>query len=373
MVVPCLITCIAWWRWLLGAFQLRTPMRSKDSNNRSLIFVLLTTQSHSAPRIIWAHNRSSKNRFGKTSFHQQWCAAVLSSPSLWIPWKVSWVIYKILLSISLSRNEEGNYLVCHWVMSPPRWWGMHLIIKPSNVTKEPTCGQQDRWPGNLFPKGSCLDDWMLKKRHYSWIGGDCRKVDRIGYQVGEVGLSLSRSFVVANSSLHAQGGGRGSWVCDQYSFRMFLHNSAKHWGSFVSFSSSKLFTNSRRIWFWKQHCSLYRGTRSSHWGVLGRGWGRPRDEWSSSSQEFLSTSGSGSCVSWFRPLCHKYWPTLHSAGKSPQEGLSSLQRSYRTMSLWTWWMVRWPFLFQLEMTRLSQDQRTRFVAWRQLVRAILLW
>ena len=27
---------------------------------------------------------------------------------------------KILLSISLSRNEEGNYLVCRWVMSPPR-------------------------------------------------------------------------------------------------------------------------------------------------------------------------------------------------------------------------------------------------------------
>ena len=45
------------------------------------------------------------------SVHYQWCAAVLSSPSLQIPWKVSWVIYKILLSISLSRNEEGNYLM----------------------------------------------------------------------------------------------------------------------------------------------------------------------------------------------------------------------------------------------------------------------
>ena len=75
------------------------------------------------------------------------------------------MIYKILLSISLSRNEEGNYLMCHWVMSPPRRQGMHLIIKLSNVAKEPTCGQQNQRLGNLFPKGSRLDDWMLKKRH----------------------------------------------------------------------------------------------------------------------------------------------------------------------------------------------------------------
>ena len=83
-------------------------------------FVRSTIRSHSAPRIIWAHNQSSKCRFGKTSFHQRWCAAVSSSPSLRIPWKVSWVICKILLSVSTSRNEEGNYLDCRWVMSPPR-------------------------------------------------------------------------------------------------------------------------------------------------------------------------------------------------------------------------------------------------------------
>ena len=75
------------------------------------------------------------------------------------------MIYKILLSVSLSRNEEGNYLVRHWVMSPSRYWGMHLIVKPSNVTKEPTCGQQDHQMGDPLPKGGHLDDWMSKKRH----------------------------------------------------------------------------------------------------------------------------------------------------------------------------------------------------------------
>ena len=139
-------------------------MCSNDNKDRLLIFIRSTTQSHSAPWIMWAHNRSSKNRFRKTLFHQWWCAAISSSPSLQIPWKVSWVIYKIL-SVSLSRNKEGNYLVCCWVMSPPRRRGMHLVIEPSNVAKEPTCGQQNWRSGNLFPESRSLDDWMLKERH----------------------------------------------------------------------------------------------------------------------------------------------------------------------------------------------------------------
>ena len=140
MAVPCLIACVAWCRRLLGAFQSRTPMRNNDSKEASLIFVRLTTWSHSAPRIMWAHNRLSKYKFGKTLFHQQWCAAVSSSPSLQIPWKVSWVIYKTLLSVSTSRNEEESYLDCCWVMSPPRQWGILLITEPSNVAQEPTGG-----------------------------------------------------------------------------------------------------------------------------------------------------------------------------------------------------------------------------------------
>ena len=139
-------------------------MRSNNNNNRSLIFVQSTTRSHSAPWIIWAHNRSSKNRFRKTLFHQRWCVAVSSSPSLWIPWKVSWVIYKILLSVSLSRNEEGNYLCCRWVMSPPRRRGILLVTEASNVTKKPTCGQRDRRM-RTFSEGHSLDDWMLEQRH----------------------------------------------------------------------------------------------------------------------------------------------------------------------------------------------------------------
>ena len=75
------------------------------------------------------------------------------------------MIYEILLSVSLSRNEEGNYLVRRWVMSPPRHRGMNLIVKLSNIAKEPTCGQRNRRTGNLFSKSHHLDDWMLKKRH----------------------------------------------------------------------------------------------------------------------------------------------------------------------------------------------------------------
>ena len=136
-------------------------MRNNDNNEALLIFGLSTTWSHSAPQIIWAHNRSSKNKFGKMSFHQRWCAAISSSPSLQIPWKVSWVICKILLSVSTSRNEEGNYLDCCWVMSPPRRQGILLVTEPSNVAQEPTSGQRNCWSGP-FSKGRSLDDWMLE-------------------------------------------------------------------------------------------------------------------------------------------------------------------------------------------------------------------
>ena len=143
MVVPCLIACVAWCRQLFGALQSRTPMWSRDNKEGLLIFLQSTIRSHSAPQIIWAHSQSSKKRFGKTSFHHRWCAATSSSPSLRIPWKVSWVIYKILLSISQSRNKEGNYLVCHRVMSPPRHWGMNPLVKTLDLPKEPTHGQLD--------------------------------------------------------------------------------------------------------------------------------------------------------------------------------------------------------------------------------------
>ena len=83
MAVPCLIAWVAWWRRLLGAFQLRTPMRNNDNNEASWIFVRSTTRSHSAPRIIWAHNRSSKYRFGKTSFH------ITGGEGAWKPMKTS--------------------------------------------------------------------------------------------------------------------------------------------------------------------------------------------------------------------------------------------------------------------------------------------
>ena len=140
MVVPCLIAWVAWCRRLLGAFQSRTPMCNNNNNKASLIFIQSTTQSYSAPQIIWAHSRSSKYRFGNTSFHQQWCAAVLSSPSLWTPWKVAWVIYNFSSVFLSRRNKERNYLERRRIMSPSRQRGILFVAESSNITQEPTRG-----------------------------------------------------------------------------------------------------------------------------------------------------------------------------------------------------------------------------------------
>ena len=92
IVVPCQITCVAWWRQSLGAFQSKTPIQRRDNKARSLILVWSTWQSHSAPQIMCAQSQSSKNRFRYTLHHHCWWAASASSPSFKIPWKVSWVI-----------------------------------------------------------------------------------------------------------------------------------------------------------------------------------------------------------------------------------------------------------------------------------------
>ena len=138
------------------------------------------------------------------SVHYQWCAAVLSSPSLQIPWKVSWVIYKILLSISLSRKEEGNYLMCRWVMSPPRQWGMNPVIETRNILKEPTCGQRNWQPRDLLAKGSWLDDGMLKQRH-RWNSGCLRWVKASWWDLSAVfGFLLSSLRSTNHISHHYQ-------------------------------------------------------------------------------------------------------------------------------------------------------------------------
>ena len=72
---------------------------------------------------------------------------------------------EILLSISPSRNEEGNYLICRQVMSPPRRQGMNPLVKTLDLPKEPTCGQLDRRLLNILSDDRRLDDGMLGKRH----------------------------------------------------------------------------------------------------------------------------------------------------------------------------------------------------------------
>ena len=139
-------------------------MCNNDNNEALLIFVQSTTWSHSAPQIMWAHSRSSKCRFRKTSFHQRWCADVSSSPPLRIPWKVSWVIYNFSSAFLSRRNKERGYLEHRWVMSPSRRRGILFVAEPSNIAQEPTRGQRNRWSRPL-PEGHSLDDWMLEQRH----------------------------------------------------------------------------------------------------------------------------------------------------------------------------------------------------------------
>ena len=53
----------------------------------------------------------------------------------------------------------------------------------------------------------------------------------------------------------------------------------------------------------------------------------------------ISVCDTGSCGSWLCSLCHKYQSMLHYTQESSLEGLASLPRLFRTMSLWTWWLV----------------------------------
>ena len=72
---------------------------------------------------------------------------------------------EILLSIFSSRNEEGNYLVCRQVMSPPGQQGMNPFVEMLDLPKEPTCGQLDCRLLNIFSEDRQLDDGMLGQRH----------------------------------------------------------------------------------------------------------------------------------------------------------------------------------------------------------------
>ena len=72
---------------------------------------------------------------------------------------------EILLSISSSRNKEGNYLMRRQVMSPPRQRGMNPLIKTLDLPKKPTRGQLDCRLLNVLSEDRRLDDEMLRQRH----------------------------------------------------------------------------------------------------------------------------------------------------------------------------------------------------------------
>ena len=78
----------------------------------------------------------------------------------------------------IDRHSEQTHLLKNWVVDLKALSGLQQTAPP------------------ILPK------------YYSWTGGDRHKIDHVGYQVREVGLSLLRSFVVTGSALCAWRGRR---------------------------------------------------------------------------------------------------------------------------------------------------------------------
>ena len=69
------------------------------------------------------------------------------------------------VSISTSRNKEGNYLERQRVMSLAQHWSMNPFVETLDVPEEPTHGQLDNRLPNLFPKDWRTNDRVLHVGH----------------------------------------------------------------------------------------------------------------------------------------------------------------------------------------------------------------
>ena len=68
---------------------------------------------------------------------------------------------RIPLSVSSSRNEEGDYLVSRWVVTITRRWGMNPFVETLNLPKKPTHGQLDDRLLDIVTEDQRTDDRML--------------------------------------------------------------------------------------------------------------------------------------------------------------------------------------------------------------------
>ena len=65
------------------------------------------------------------------------------------------------VSISTSRNKEGNYLKRWRVVTVTRQQGMFPIVPLTDVPQEQTGSQLDDWMTTILTKDQRPDDWML--------------------------------------------------------------------------------------------------------------------------------------------------------------------------------------------------------------------
>ena len=105
------------------------------------------------------------------------------------------------------QPESAMYSRCFcWFPGPLAPSGSNARLYRPSVGGDPS--PEEPGGGSQGFVWSSTNHSSVLPKYYSWTGGDRCKVDRVSYQVGEVGLSLSRSFVVAGSTLT---GGEGAW------------------------------------------------------------------------------------------------------------------------------------------------------------------
>ena len=64
------------------------------------------------------------------------------------------------ISVSTSRNEEGNYLVSQRVVTITQRWSVFPVVPMTDVPQEPTSGQLDDWMTTVLSEDRRPDDWM---------------------------------------------------------------------------------------------------------------------------------------------------------------------------------------------------------------------
>ena len=65
------------------------------------------------------------------------------------------------VSISTSKNKEGNYLVNQRVMSVAQQWSVFPVVPSTDFPQKPTSGQLDDQMTAILPEDRRPDNWVL--------------------------------------------------------------------------------------------------------------------------------------------------------------------------------------------------------------------